>query len=422
MANKVNVGEEKALSKNGLLYFWQKLKVLFEGKVDKVDGKGLSTNDYTTAEKEKLAGIATGANKTTVEDVLTSTSASNALSANQGRVLNEKIKDLADSMGELGYGDMMKATYDADNDGKVDQALHADNADLAANATKAADADKFGGQAPAYYAKAADIPTSTSQLTNDSGYITQAAVPTKVGALENDAGYITQAAVPTKVSAFENDANYLTEHQDITNKLDKTGDGSNVTATFTQAGERTNIATGEKLTTIFGKISKYLADLKLVAFTGKYSDLSGLPTIPTVTNDLTDELKGNYDAAYAHSQEAHAPADAEKNVVVGVQVNGADLAVDSVTRKVNVQVPTTVAQLSDASEYAKKTDLANVYEYKGSVANAEALPAGAEVGDVYNLEDTGMNVAWNGSAWDDLGSIFTINYITNAEIDEIMAQ
>lgn len=31
------------------------------GKVDKVDGKGLSTNDYTTTEKEKLAGIASGA-------------------------------------------------------------------------------------------------------------------------------------------------------------------------------------------------------------------------------------------------------------------------------------------------------------------------------------------------------------------------
>ncbi|AIQ38030.1 hypothetical protein R50345_27510 [Paenibacillus sp. FSL R5-0345] len=32
------------------------------GKVDKVTGKQLSTNDYTTAEKTKLAGIATGAN------------------------------------------------------------------------------------------------------------------------------------------------------------------------------------------------------------------------------------------------------------------------------------------------------------------------------------------------------------------------
>lgn len=33
------------------------------GKVDKVAGKGLSTNDYTTAEKTKLAGIAEGANR-----------------------------------------------------------------------------------------------------------------------------------------------------------------------------------------------------------------------------------------------------------------------------------------------------------------------------------------------------------------------
>lgn len=33
------------------------------GKVDKVSGKGLSTNDYTDAEKSKLAGIAEGANK-----------------------------------------------------------------------------------------------------------------------------------------------------------------------------------------------------------------------------------------------------------------------------------------------------------------------------------------------------------------------
>ena len=31
-------------------------------KVDKVEGKGLSTNDFTTAEKNKLAGIASGAN------------------------------------------------------------------------------------------------------------------------------------------------------------------------------------------------------------------------------------------------------------------------------------------------------------------------------------------------------------------------
>lgn len=47
----------KILSYDGLLYFCQKIKALLAGKVDKVDGKGLSTNDYTTAEKTKLAGL-----------------------------------------------------------------------------------------------------------------------------------------------------------------------------------------------------------------------------------------------------------------------------------------------------------------------------------------------------------------------------
>lgn len=36
------------------------------GKVDKVEGKGLSTEDYTTAEKTKLAGIEAGANNYTL--------------------------------------------------------------------------------------------------------------------------------------------------------------------------------------------------------------------------------------------------------------------------------------------------------------------------------------------------------------------
>ena len=48
----------KYLDSNGLLYFWSKIVAKF---VAKEAGKGLSTNDYTTTEKEKLAGIAAGA-------------------------------------------------------------------------------------------------------------------------------------------------------------------------------------------------------------------------------------------------------------------------------------------------------------------------------------------------------------------------
>lgn len=48
----------KYLDSNGLLYLWQKIKSKF---VEKEAGKGLSTNDFTTEEKTKLSGIASGA-------------------------------------------------------------------------------------------------------------------------------------------------------------------------------------------------------------------------------------------------------------------------------------------------------------------------------------------------------------------------
>lgn len=47
------------LDKNGIVYLWGKIKAKF---VAKESGKGLSTNDYTTTEKNKLAGIANNAN------------------------------------------------------------------------------------------------------------------------------------------------------------------------------------------------------------------------------------------------------------------------------------------------------------------------------------------------------------------------
>lgn len=56
---------------------------------------------------------------------------------------------------------------------------------------------------------------------------------------------------------------------DVSNKLDKNGDGSDVTVEFTEAANRTNIATGSKLSTLFGQIRKWFADLKALAFKDK---------------------------------------------------------------------------------------------------------------------------------------------------------
>ena len=63
-------------------------------KVDKVEGKGLSTNDYTNAEKTKLDGIADGANKTTVDTALSATSTNPV----QNKVINTALGNKVDKV------------------------------------------------------------------------------------------------------------------------------------------------------------------------------------------------------------------------------------------------------------------------------------------------------------------------------------
>jgi hypothetical protein len=122
-------------------------------KVDKVAGKGLSTNDYTTLEQTKLAGIADGAevnvnadwNATTGDAVILNKPAIPSISglatvtyvdtqdslkenylnipAANGYVLSSTtagVRSWIAQTGGGGGGDMLKATYDVDNNGIVD--------------------------------------------------------------------------------------------------------------------------------------------------------------------------------------------------------------------------------------------------------------------------------------------------------------
>ena len=52
----------------------------------------------------------------------------------------------------------------------------------------------------------------------------------------------------------------------------------------TTSAERENIRSQDTLGKIFGKVRKYFEDLKAVAFSGRYSDLSGTPEIGNVDN------------------------------------------------------------------------------------------------------------------------------------------
>lgn len=65
------------------------------------------------------------------------------------------------------------------------------------------------------------------------------------------------------------------------------GDISGKTIKFSEAETRENINTSESTATMFGKIKKWFADLKNIAFTGDYSDLLNSPKI--VNNRITDE-------------------------------------------------------------------------------------------------------------------------------------
>lgn len=70
------------------------LTTTVEGKVDKDGDKVLSEKNFTAALETKLNGIQAQANKTTVENILTSDSTTNALSAAQGKALKALIDAL----------------------------------------------------------------------------------------------------------------------------------------------------------------------------------------------------------------------------------------------------------------------------------------------------------------------------------------
>lgn len=68
--------------------------------------------------------------------------------------------------------------------------------------------------------------------------------------------------------------------------------------------------------------------------------------------------------------------------------------------------------------------LASIYRFKGSVAAEDQLPKQDQVvGDVYNVEDTGMNVAWDGKKWDKLGSVINLApYATTETVEAKIAE
>lgn len=172
------------------------------------------------------------------------------------------------------------------------------------------------------------------------------------------------------------------------------------------------------------------------------------------TNDLTNELKTQYDDAYAHSQAAHAPADAEKNVIISVKVNGEALTPDG-ERAVDVDVPTAVSELTNDSGFqtsaqvssAISTALGNYYtktQTESAIATAvadashlkrqivESLPdSNQDENTIYMLKKTGGGAAqnaydeymWLNTAWEKIGdtAVDLTNYVTTESLNSTLA-
>lgn len=124
----------KFLDEIGLSHFITKLKGMFNSKVDKVSGKQLSTEDYSTNEKNKLNGIETGANKYTHPS-------SHAASM------------IVESATKRFVSDTEKTTWNGKSN------FSGNYNDLTSKPT---------------------IPTSTNQLVNNSGFITINDVPNEI--------------------------------------------------------------------------------------------------------------------------------------------------------------------------------------------------------------------------------------------------
>lgn len=142
----------------------------------------------------------------------------------------------------------------------------------------------------------------------------------------------------------------------------------------------------------------------------------GIPAQDTTYEEATADKAGLMSAP-GYTKLEGIESGAQTNVLESVSVNGQPLTINS--KGVNI----------DLSNYAQKSDLAAVLEWKGSVETFMDLPSNPEVGDVYNIaqEDTlndipaGGNVAWDGTAWDVLGPLVTMNGISNSEIDALFA-
>ena len=208
------------------------------------------------------------------------------------------------------------------------------------------------------------------------------------------------------------------------------------TSDLTNDGDGTsNYATEAYVSTYGGKIDKITVNGTEQTITNKTVAL----TVPTKVSELQNDGDGTTGSAFA----TEAYVDQNGGKIDVIKVNGTAQTITN--KEVNLTVPTKTSDLTndgDGSagstfpttsemETAISSAVSAVYKYKGSVATVADLPAsGNTTGDVYDVQETGVNYAWNGTAWDALGTYVDtslywakseLTAITTAQIDALFA-
>lgn len=390
----------KFLDDNGLLYFWTQLKTILAGKVNTESGKGLSTNDFTDADQTKLSGIQTGAevNQNAFSTVKVGTTNVSADSATDTLTLiqGSNVTLTPDASGDAvtiaatdtTYSTMTGATAGvAGSSGLVPAPSAGDQAKFLTGAGTWANAESnqnaFSNVKVGQTTIAADSPTDTLEIVAGSNVtVTPDAI--------NDT--VTIAATDTTYSTGTSSTAGLTKLYGTT--------GSNTDGAMTQAAVQSALS-GYKHT-----------QTAVTDPTASGNSLTFIDSISQGTDGVITPTKKTVAAATASTAGI-----TKLYTAIGANTDGA-MSQAAIQTTLASYLTTSAA----ASTYATKSDITNVYKYKGSVATYADLPStGNTPGDVYNVEATGMNYAWDDNAWDPLGEVFTINTISNSDIDTIMA-
>lgn len=166
-------------------------------------------------------------------------------------------------------------------------------------------------------------PTKLSELSNDVNFITNS--------VNNLTNYYTKTNTYTKTEVNDLINGITSMNVAVVQTLPTSGISATTIYLVPKSTSQTNNAYDEYLyvNNKWEKIGDTTIDLSNYALKSE---------IPTVTNDLTDTLKAHYDSTYEHSQLAHAPSNAQANVLEKVKVNGVQQTISN--KEVNITVPT----------------------------------------------------------------------------------